>query len=198
MHGLICKGVGAFLSTRYGEETWAEIGKAAGLGFAHFEATRTYGDAILPELFAKAGEVTDTPPAALAEDFGHWLCTHPPLEPVRRLIRFSGASFEEMLFSLEELHERAHMALPDLDLPVFSLIEKGDGAYRIASTWSAPGAGPVLSGMLRAMADDYGVLAVLDFVKGAEVNGAWTEVISVRMLDPAFAAGRSFELGGAA
>jgi hypothetical protein len=44
--------------------------------------------------------------------------------------------------------------------------------------------------MLRAMADDYGALVLLDH-RGADSKRA---VIEVRLLDPAFADGRSFDL----
>ena len=196
MHGIICKAVETFLSVQYGEDAWRRAADAAGCDVRRFETVESYDDAMMADLIAEAADGIDTDPAALLEDLGTWLCTHPPLEPVRRLFRFSGSTFQEMLFSLDEVHERARLALPDLDVPIYSLIDLGDGQYRVASTWMTPGAGSVLIGILRAMADDYGVLAFLEFETGAEVNGQWAEIISIATLDDAFAAPREFSLGG--
>ena len=198
MHGIICKSIEAFVTVRHGEACWRDVASAAGVAPDGIETTRRYPDEVGQRLCAAAAQVLGMAPRALLEDLGTWVCTHPPLEPIRRLIRFSGASFEEMLFALDEVHERAHMALPDLDLPVLSLIEQGGGRFRIASTWGSPGAGSVVIGILRAMADDYGALAFLEFEHGAEVNGAWAEILTVQMLDADHGAPRAFALGGAA
>ena len=61
-----------------------------------------------------------------------------------------------------------------------------------------PGTSAVLIGVLRAMADDYGTLAYLEFERSAEVNGSWSEIISVQLLDERFSAPREFRLGGVA
>ena len=198
MHGIICRSMQAFVTVRHGPEAWRDVAALADVDPAGFETVRAYPDALGRAVVEAASEMLDLPHRELLEDLGTWICTHPPLEPVRRLIRFSGASFEEMLFAVDELHERADLALPGIDLPLLSLIEQGGGRYRIATTWSAPGAGSVVIGVLRAMADDYGALAFLEYEHGAEVNGAWVETLSVRMLDAVHAAPRAFELGGAA
>lgn len=198
MHGIICKAAETFLRAQYGPDRWAEIAALAECDVESFETVRSYDDRMMQQVFDAAATSLGVDVSALLEDLGTWICTHPPLEPVRRLFRFSGNDFEEMLFSLDEMHERAAMALPDLDVPIYSLIEMGAGQYRVASTWTAPGAGSVLIGILRAMADDYGVLAFLEFETGAEVNGQWAEIVSVATLDEAFATPREFALGGAA
>ena len=197
MHGIICKAVETFLRVQYGDDVWRGAADASGCDVARFETVETYDADMMSDLISEAADALDTDASALLEDMGTWICTYPTLEPVRRLFRFSGSTFEEMLFGLDEVHERARMALPDLELPIYSLVEMGAGQYRVASTWSTPGAGSVLIGVLRAMADDYGVLAFLEFETGAEVNGQWAEIVSVATLDESFAAGREFLLGHA-
>jgi hypothetical protein len=52
----------------------------------------------------------------------------------------------------------------------------------------------VARGLLRAMADDYGALAVIEGEDGA---GDGAAVLTIRLLDTAFAEGRAFTLGRA-
>ncbi|UWQ21040.1 heme NO-binding domain-containing protein [Jannaschia sp. W003] len=198
MHGIICKTVETFLVSRHGERRWDEILRAAGTDVRSFETVRVYDAALLPRILAAASGTLGVPVRLLLEDMGHWLCVHPPLEPVRRLFRFSGTTFEEMLFGLHEVRARARMALPDLDMPALSLADRGGGTYRVISRWHQPGAAAVVMGILRAMADDYGALALVTFERGAQEGALWRECISVQLLAAEHQPPRSFSLGGAA
>lgn len=198
MHGIICKAVEFFVLTRHGEEAWQRVIETAGLGFDRFETVQIYEARTLERTIGAAAIVLKTTPVGLMEDIGTWICTHPPLEPIRRLFRFCGPTFEEMLYGLEEVPERSRLAMPDLDLPELNLIELGDGRFEVVARWAHPGTGAVLLGVLRAMADDYGALAFLEPVQFEQEGDIWVEKIMVSVLDESFAAPREFRLGGAA
>ncbi len=61
----------------------------------------------------------------LLEDLGTYLVSHPNVQGLRRLLRFGGAGFIDFLHSLDELHDRARLAVPDLDLPQLELRDHG-------------------------------------------------------------------------
>lgn len=191
MHGMINRALQGFLTATYGPEVWAEVRSQAGLPAAGFEAMLDYPDALTLACFDAACNVLHKHPNALLEDIGTWLVTDPALEPLRRLMRFSGPSFLDFLHALEEMGERGRLALPDLDMPEMRLERLEDGAFRIRADWRLPGIAPILMGGLRAMADDYGALALLrlDGMEGA------TECLHVQLLDARHSAGRSFALG---
>lgn len=120
--------------------------------------------------------------------------SHPGVEAIRRLLRFSGVDFVDFLHALEDLPDRARLAVAELDLPSLSLHAHGAGLYRLEVEHGDPGGlrfGHVLMGVLRAMADDYGALVVLEH-RGTT---ATHEVIEVQLLDEGFASGRHFDLG---
>jgi hypothetical protein len=52
--------------------------------------------------------------------------------------------------------------MPQLEVPEITLHAEGGGRFRIAARWPVPGAGPLLQGALRAMADDYGALVFME------------------------------------
>lgn len=192
MHGMVNRALQGFVTATYGAETWAEVRSQAGLAFEDFEAMLDYPDALTMSCFQATVHVLHKHPNTLLEDLGTWLVTDSHLEPLRRLMRFAGPSFLDFLYSLEEMAERGRLAVPDLDMPTITLERIETSSYRVRARWGLPGIGPILMGCLRAMADDYGALAVLH-LDGIDADGA--ETLRVQLLDSAYSEGRRFDLG---
>lgn len=190
MHGMVNRALQGFLVATYGADVWAEVRSQAGLPFSDFEAMLDYPDEMTLACFGAACHVLHKHPNALLEDIGTWLVTDIHLEPLRRLMRFSGASFLDFLHSLEELGDRGRLAVPDLDMPQIELDQIDPASFRIRARWSLPGVGPILMGCLRAMADDYGALAFLR-LDGIDRG---VECLHVQLHDAAHSEGRSFDL----
>lgn len=192
MHGVINHSLECFLRDTFGVATWDAIAREAAIGLAGFEAMLTYDDALTDRVIEAATNVLRRPREALLEDLGTYLVSTEGLTYLRRLLRFSGANFADFVNSLEELPERAHMVLPDLEVPELELSDHGGGRFTLICRSSVKGAEHVIMGLLRAMADDYGALVLLDTVE--ELGGA----IAIQVADQAFAAARPFTLGAAA
>lgn len=191
MHGMVNRAFQGFLTATYGVSVWAEVRGQAGLEVEDFEAMLDYPDAMLTGCVHAAAHVLHKPAHAVLEDFGTWLVTDHGLEPLRRLLRFSGAGFLDFVQSLEDMGDRGRLVLPDLELPQITLHRGGGSQFRVRARWSVPGGGPILMGALRAMADDYGTLAFLS-LGAIEADG--TETIDLQLLDTSFSEGRRFEL----
>lgn len=186
MHGLVNRSIQCFLRDSYGRDLWATVAGDAGLDPEGFEALLRYDDALTDALLDAGARRLGRSREALLEDVGIYLVTR---EPIRRLLRFGGATYEDFLHSLGELPGRARLAVPELDLPDLALCAIGPGRFRLDCAGPRPGFGAVLAGILRAMADDYGALALID--AGA---GGPRETVGIELLDRTFAAGRSFDL----
>ena len=196
MHGLICKSLEGFVIDRHGEPVWSQIREGLDLPFEHFEALHTYDDAVMTNLVAAAAKHLSQPRLSLLEDIGHWICTHPPLEAIRRLIRFTGATFVDLIYAFEEVQDRARIALPGFTLPSFRVEEDASGQFIITSHWMVGGGGAVATGILRAMADDYGVLALIEPVGIERDADGWKERIEIRLFEAEFQQPREFSFGG--
>lgn len=197
MHGLINRALQRFAEDSHGFALWSEVAEAARPGLAGFEAMLTYDDAVTGRVLAALAERTGTPSEMLLEDLGTYLVCHPNTEALRRLLRFGGESFTEFLYSLDDLADRVRLAVPDLVLPPLELTEHTPGNFALASGPGLPGFGHVVVGLLRAMADDYGVLALVELV----TDGPQGARVLVSVAEAAFAEGRRFDLallGGAA
>ena len=190
MHGLINRAIQCFLRDTYGEELWTKIMQQADLGYSSFESMLIYEEDVTRRILELAAVTLKKSRDDLLEDLGTYLASHDNVEALRRLLRFGGVDFVEFLYSLNDLPDRARLAVPDLFLPELQVDDDGSGEFHLRCGGHYPGFGHVMVGVIRAMADDYGALAFTDFVG---VDGD-AEVVSILLLDESHWAGRSFEL----
>ncbi|MEP2716295.1 heme NO-binding domain-containing protein [Pseudophaeobacter sp.] len=191
MHGLINRAIQAFVASTYGEERWNDVMNTADLGFSEFEAMLIYTDEQSQKMLSAMEKVLERPLPEILEDTGTFMVSNPQVEALRRLLRFGGVNYVEFLHSLDDLPDRARLAVADLHLPALELVENSPGQFDLLCQPGLPGFSYVLMGVLRAMADDYGDLVILDY-RGVQ-EGA--EVISVTLVETDFAEGRTFDLG---
>lgn len=184
MHRLVRRSCEVFLRDTYGDVLWRDVAETVGLDSSGFSSVLALEESPSIMMIREASRMLGKPENDLLEDWGSWLAQ---LEPVRRLLRFSGRNFREFLQNLVELPDHAHMVIPDLGLPEMTVLSDGPENLRVIlprkqSEWSS-----AMAGIIRAMADDYGVLGLI-----------WVEEneIHVMISDGAFSAARDFRLGG--
>lgn len=191
MHGLINRAIERFTRDTYNSDTWEQVVRHLALDFDEFEAMLSYETRLTHELISSLCAGLGKPRNVLLEDIGTYLVSHKKTEPLRRLLRFGGVTFVDFLHSLDDLRDRARLAVADLDLPVLELWDHGTGHFSLSCDSPHDGFGHVLMGVLRAMADDYGALVFLEH-KGR--NGC-RDRIEIRLIESAFSEGRHFDLG---
>ncbi|UWR34462.1 heme NO-binding domain-containing protein [Sulfitobacter sp. W027] len=194
MHGLINRSIQNYFCANYGQALWADVVCRAGLDFTEFEAMLTYPDHVTPAVLDAVCAVLDRPRAEVMEDVGTFLVAQPGYEAVRRLLRFGGVSFSDFLQSLDDLPDRTRLALSELHLPWIELREDSDGQYSLICEAPLIGYGYLMMGVLRAMADDYGALVLLEH--GGRSDGI--ETLKIILVEVDFSEGRRFELGARA
>jgi hypothetical protein len=190
MHGLVNRAIQRFAEDMHGADLWAAAAAEVQPGLVGFEAMLQYDDALTGAVLEALSRRTGVPVPMLLEDLGTYLVRHRSTETVRRLLRFGGATFVEFLHSLDDLADRVALALPDLRLPPLSLRDLGPGSFLLTAAPGWPGYGHVLAGLLRAMADDYGALAVVTLTEDGPAGAR----LSIRVADAAYAEGRRFDL----
>lgn len=193
MNGFLNCAFEMFLRHNFGDGVWFNIVRAAKLDVEHFEPLSTYDPEIMERVIRVTVEQLSRPREAILEDLGAWLVSAPETESLRRLLRFGGVTFPDFLHSLEELPARARLALPDISLPELHLVDQGADGYALSIDEWFSGAGAIFMGLLRAMADDYGTLAVIESGGTTEKN----ETVLIKLLDTDYAKGRAFVLADA-
>lgn len=191
MHGLINKAIEAFVSDTYGSAAWKKVTFRAELVDLHFEAMMIYDPAITPQVVDAAVEVLGAERTDFLQNLGIYLVSHPSAQGIRRLLRFGGVDFIDFLYSLDDLRDRARLAVAELDLPALELREHTTSQFSLTIRSDLEGFGHVMVGLLTAMADDYGALVMLEH-GGRNGN---VETIAIALLEAAFAEGNDFNLG---
>ena len=197
MYGLLLRSVQAYLRATFGVAAWARVLRATGRSPDGFEPMLPYDAEVLTSIVAACADELGRAPDVILEDVGTFLVANPDHQSLRRLLRFGGATFLEFLHSLEELPDRARLALPDLELPEITITETGPGQYRLACGCSFPQLFPVAVGALRAMADEYGALVLIDPDLNCSPDSGAVGALSVQLLEAAHGEGRRFDLAQA-
>lgn len=190
MHGLVNRAIQRFAEDTYGRACWAAAANAACPGLRGFETMLHYDDALTAAVVSALSQCTGTPREMLLEEIGIYLVSHKNTAPLRRLLRFGGDSYPEFLYSLDDLADRVRLAVPDLLLPQLQLTEDAPGQFTLQAGPGMPGFDHALVGVLRAMADDYGALAVVEIL-GRDGQGSR---IGIAVAETRFAEDRGFEL----
>jgi len=194
MHGLVNRAIQRFAEDTYGHACWVAAADAACPGLRGFETMLHYDDALTDTVVSALAQCTGTPREMLLEEIGVYLVSHHNTAPVRRLLRFGGDSYPEFLHSLDDLADRSRLAVPDLLLPPLELVEHAPGHFTLTAGPGMPGFEHALVGLLRAMADDYGALALVE-IRGGAGQGSQ---IQITVAEAQFAEDRGFELSPAA
>ena len=180
MHGLVNRAIEEFARVTYGEPVWAAAAGVAGVDPRGFELMGAYEDRVTASLLAGLSVRLGRSTEEFAEDLGTWAAQRPS---VRRLLRFGGSDFAAFMMTLVELRGRGQLVAPGLELPALSVRVTGQG-WRVDSDCHVLWLHAV-AGMLHAMADDYGVLAVIE-VRGSGI------LVDVPVVD--FNEGRPFSI----
>jgi len=192
MHGLAIRAVQLFVIDCYGSDTWAAVCSSSDPAVRDFEPMLEYDRGVFDEMLTALENVLDRPISSIFEDLGTYLATHPNAESLRRLLRFGGVNFSEFLHSLNDLPDRARLAVAEMDLPEMVTREHTCCHFSLTCRGEIEDFGYVMVGLLRAMADDYGALALVELSSASQ----GIDIIAITLLDTSYAEGRSFELAG--
>ncbi|SEK48486.1 Haem-NO-binding [Roseivivax marinus] len=191
MHALLNRMLHVFVEDTYGTEVWCDVLEGAGLSAVELDSLGPQTIRTTRALSRAVETVLARSVDTVLEDVGTYLVSHPNAQSVRRLLRFCGTDFVDFLHSLEDLPDRIRLAVPSLSLPEIEVAEEREARFLITCRGPLPGVGHLLAGLLRAMADDYGTLALLEH-EGRSCDG---DRLRVTLVDTAFSEGRRFVLG---
>ena len=152
--------------------------------FLHAESVHDAEAGLMPPglMLQDAALQLGKPADELIEDLGAWLVRQ---DEIWRLLRFCGSDFLDFLLRLDELPERIRLLTDDVNVPEIALARSAEGLVWVTISDNQPIWTALLTGLLRAMADDYGTLCVIT---------RSSDGICIDVSDSDFAEARTFRL----
>ncbi|GLQ34645.1 hypothetical protein GCM10007939_09280 [Amylibacter marinus] len=158
---MVNRGLQCFVVSIYGSEVWHEVCADADLPFQNFETVLPYDEFYSELILDSISQIVQRKRDEILEDFGTFLVSEHCSPSVRRLLRLGGVNYVGFLHSLEDVYDRASIAIPDLDMPLMQVDRKAADEFIVKYEFEKQGYGAVFLGLLRAMADDYGALVTV-------------------------------------
>lgn len=151
MYGLVNKAIEDLIRQNHGSRTWERIRARAGVEDAVFVGMNAYPDRITYDLVGAASEELGIPSSELLEAFGEYWILYTAREGYGELLALGGATLEEFLLHLDELHTRVALTFPQLRPPSFRCTALKEGSLRLHYESERPGLAPMVVGLLRGL-----------------------------------------------
>jgi hypothetical protein len=177
MYGMVNRAVEEMVCGQYGDATWEQIKRAAGVEVEVFISNEGYPDELTYRLVAAAAQVLDLPSDQVLEAFGmHWVL-HTAQDGYGSLMRAGGSTLPEFLHNLPGFHARVMLIFPNLRPPRFQLSQVTDHSLHLHYHSHRPGLQPFVRGLLQGLSILFGAAAQVTVVQSREQGGDHDEFL---------------------
>ncbi len=157
MFGMIHRSARDMVLSQFGQPAWDEILKRAELDDASFVSGESYPDEVTFKLITTAAEVANLSVDDTLHAFGeHWVAAAWG-GPYATVMTVLGRSLAEALANLDRMHASIQIAMPDADLPQFSIIAEDEHRIEIEYFSNRAGLENFVRGLFRGLMDRFGV-----------------------------------------
>ena len=188
MYGMVNDAVRTFIVKHHGEDAWAKICDDADVTTREFEQLLTYDDDITYRLVGAISKHLGADASAVLEVFGQYWPEYAKGTAVGNMIKFGGESFIDTLESLDEMHQRVKIAMPDLRPPSFELEAVDEQNYRLHYFSEREGLAPMVVGLLHGLAVQHEISIEVEHTEKKGVSGDH-DVFGIRVMANAAQAG---------
>ena len=170
MYGLVNKAIEGLVVQHHGPDVWRRILDVAGLDAEPFVGLQSYSDEITYALVGAASQLLDRSAGDLLRDFGRYWVEFVARSSYGEWLE-AADTFEDCLSSLDEMHARLSLSLPELRPPSFEL-QGGEGdTIRLLYFSEREGLAPMVVGLIEGLAERFGKTATVQHLPGSKGPG---------------------------
>jgi len=169
MYGMVNRAIEDLVVSSTSVEVWNQIKHEAGLELGAFIDSSQYNDDVTYKLVEAASKVLETPAEDILHAFGrHWIL-YTGKEGWAAIFDLGGDNMLDFINGLDSMHARVQVALPDAQMPEFSVIERTD---YLELTYRSPrfGLAPMVLGLLDGLAEQFNEQWLVEHVKHKSSN----------------------------
>ncbi len=155
MYGMVNKAIKDLVISGFGQSKWDEIKIKAGLTSDDFSSMAPYSDSITYELVGAASEVLQLPATVILQEFGkHWI-KFTAKEGYGVMMDMFGSNFFEAISSINNLHQRIGLSMPQLSAPRFNIQTISETELLVEYISTRKGLGHMMIGLLYGLAEKH-------------------------------------------
>jgi hypothetical protein len=157
MYGLVNQAVQDFVTQRFGIDTWHRVRDKASVKDPEFLPLEQYPDEITFAMVGATCEATGRDAATLVEEIGVFWVAFTGQRGYGALLDQLGSTFPEALGSLDAMHVRVALMMPNLKPPSFRVRDVGDRRLTLDYISHRQGLAPMVVGLVKGLAQKYGL-----------------------------------------
>lgn len=184
MYGLVNKAVQDLVCSEFGEDAWKDIVELSGLEVGRFVSMTNYDDEVTYKLVNAAAERLGLTAEQVLEAFGRYWTKFTVREGYGELIRRSGATVEEFLAELDNMHTRVALSFPELRPPSFEL-ERTDAGLMLHYRSEREGLAPMVVGLLEGLGSHFDEEVEVEQVEHRAEHGHDVFRLRIQKIEPA-------------
>jgi len=141
---------------RFGERTWREICKRAGVTSEFFIGFDYYPDELTMALLQSITEHLEASLEEVLFEFGSYWVKYAKASAYGRAMDMAGDNLTEFFQQLDRMHSAITSNLPKSDMPSFSVANVSPGGFELRYRSSRHGLQPFVHGLIIAIARSFG------------------------------------------
>ncbi len=160
-----------------GDAAWDALSEKVGLEWNDFSAMESYPDSLTYELVGAAAEMLDTPAEDILKAFGrHWVL-YTARSGYGEMMDTWGDNLVEFLDSLNSLHARLRLAMPQLQPPSFEVtdVDTREKTLTLKYFSDRPALAPMVVGLLEGLGERFETPVEAEQVKEKTETGGYDE-----------------------
>ncbi|MFK7997336.1 MAG: heme NO-binding domain-containing protein [Granulosicoccus sp.] len=154
MYGMINSAIEDLVVTSAGVDVWNNIKQNAGIELSVFIDSAQYSDDITYKLVEAASETLGQSPEEILHAFGRHWTLYTGKEGWASVFDLGGDNMIDFINGLDSMHARVQIALPDAQMPEFSVVENADH-LELTYRSPRPKLAPMVLGLLDGLAEQF-------------------------------------------
>jgi len=170
MYGLVNRAIKDLIVSSADYDVWNKIRLEAGLPDEDFLDSSPYEDNVTFKLVTAASSELNISAEKILHDFGrHWIL-YTGREGWASLFYLAGDTMQEFLEGLDGMHARVEVAMPDGDMPQFTVVERADHLL-LEYRSTREGLAPMVMGLLDGLAEQFNETWLVEHVSTRAEQG---------------------------
>lgn len=127
MYGMVHRAICELLAERHSETEWEAAKSQLSINPDGMISAQVYPDGQTLQLVNEAAGLLGVSAQEFLQQLGHFWITFAERSSYRHILDFTGADLASFIVGLDRMHEAVASAMPEADVPSFSLVECKSG-----------------------------------------------------------------------